>query len=705
MKNNQIKKFRDNLKHLFKKQKNEKVKLDQWYLGIGVKLIASFILPVCFVVMIGVISYNTASKAIVDNYKESSSQAIDMTSEYLRFGLDSVETTALQYIMDNKVDNFFKGFYNNDMIVYASTYRELADSVIAKQISDTFIENIYIMSSKVDTCISSSGINTKGGFQDVVSSDIWEKQKELIADGYWIGKDEGFDQKASIDETKYALRYLRSFHNGESVIMIDVKSAALYYVLNRLDFGKESMIGIISGDGRELIKSGEESIQDQVFVKQGFYQASLQTDYQSGSENVVYQDKSYLYLYSKVGDTGITVCSLIPEATLTQKVSGIKNLTILLVFIASIIAIAIGAIISNGIQKIIRYIIQELKKLSDGNLTAKLKVRRKDEFYVLAEELNNTIDNMRGLIEKVYRQSTSVAESSVRINESSELFAKTSTGITQSIYEIQTGVSQQAEDTQNCLIQVDDLSKKIEIVSGKTNEINGTAGKTQHSIHQGMDSMRTLYDKAESTNLITTRIIDNIETLERKSHSIGKIVETINKIAAEINLLSLNASIEAARAGDAGRGFTVVAAEVRNLADQSVHAVKDIEALIKDIQIQTQETVKTAKEAECVIKEQGEAVQNTEEAFKDMNHHVESLIDNVGMIMESINTIEAAKTGALSAIENISAVSQQTAAATVSVSEATNHQLNVVSSLNDLAKELNENSNALVEVVDQFTME
>lgn len=197
----------------------------------------------------------------------------------------------------------------------------------------------------------------------------------------------------------------------------------------------------------------------------------------------------------------------------------------------------------------------------------------------------------------------------------------------------------------------------------------------------------------------------NINVLESKSKSISNIITTINKIAKETNLLALNASIEAARAGNAGSGFMVVAEEIKKLADQSVDSVREVEKIITDIQQQTKDTVKIVMEAEDVVKEQEEAVNQTEEAFASLNRQVENLIDNVGMFFDSVKVIEDARKGTLASIENISAVSEETAAASLSVGENTNSQLEAISNLELLSKELDENARALGKAVEKFTID
>ena len=135
----------------------------------------------------------------------------------------------------------------------------------------------------------------------------------------------------------------------------------------------------------------------------------------------------------------------------------------------------------------------------------------------------------------------------------------------------------------------------------------------------GVDSVSELTGTAQSTTEITTHVVEAIGLLETKTRSIGQIIGVINGIAEQTNLLSLNASIEAARAGEAGRGFSVVAEEIRKLADQSLGSAKQISKIVDEIVANMGEVVNVAKKAEDVVKQQEESVSNTTNSFNEMD--------------------------------------------------------------------------------------
>lgn len=697
-----------------KRRKTEKIvhsSKSQGFHSIGFRLIIAFLLPICFVIFIGIASYQKAASTLIANQKDTSIQALEVSGDYIDFALSSITNTAIQYSVDTKYTMLFSDFYSNDIVEENTIMKDLKVNLLTRQITDDFIENIHIISEKKPIITTTAKTITSDmiPYNDYLNSEGGKQLKEKPKSDYWIGDDPFLDEYLSINPNSYALRYIRGFQQIKAFIIIDISASSIENILNGLDFGENSIVAFISNDRSELNvtfdkESSTTQYKNSLITSLDSYSDSLQSQTTSGSEPIIYNGTEYIYLYSKVGTTGSMLCALIPYSNMLDQVESIKVLSIVLTVICSILVITIGIIMTKSIQKCVRYINQGLQKVAEGDLTVQFNLKRKDEFRILTNGLNDMILKMHNLIEDVKGQITSVTNSSKEVKESSELFSNATKEINMAIEEIQVGITEQAEDSTNCLLRMDQLSSTIDNVSGKTLEISKIADETKGSIHQGMDAIHTLNHSAKSTSNITSQIIENIYVLENKSLSIGKITATINNIAEETNLLSLNASIEAARAGSAGRGFTVVADEIRKLADQSLQAVQDIEKLIHDIQTHTKNVVKIAHEAETIVGDQSHAVSNTEGSFKEMNYRVEMLINNVSNIMESIQSMEQPKHDTLTSIEHISAVSEETASSSLSIHDTTTKQAEAINQLNNLSRELEINAKALGESVYQFTV-
>jgi Methyl-accepting chemotaxis protein len=671
-------------------------------IAIRVKLIASFFVPIAFIIFLGAISYGKAAEGIRSSFESSTKQAINMTNEYIQFGTDSIENLSIQYMNDDNMSNYMKGIYSKDPLKSGTVFRELTNAAMAKEVTDDFITGITVISGDVAPITTVNHLNqdTYNGFMD---TDLASKLKS-VQDGLWVGENSFLDEKFGVQSSDYSIRLIRAYTKSDGFIIIDMDYKKVQEILNSMKFEKTGVLGFVTSDGKEIISGSQNDINKKVFSKQKFYQKAKSSDKMNGANYVTYGGKDSLFIYSKTGSTGAMLCAIIPKSTIVGQANSIKQITFFIVIISCIVAILIAMFISGGIDKTIKEIIHKLKMAAEGDLTVNFTMKRRDEFGVLTTEINDTFANMKKLIRQVNGMSDEVSDASDGVAKTSEIFLKSTRNITNAMNEIEQGVQQQAKDAQECLEQMDYLSDKIAMMSENTVEIGKIADVTKKNIINGTAVTGELTEQNQSTIEITMAIINRVEDLAEKTLSVGSIVNVINDISNQTNLLSLNASIEAARAGYAGRGFAVVADEVRKLAEQSSQSVHDIKEIIDNIQDNTKELVKSAHRAENVLSKQDAAVKNTTDSYRGMYESVNDLMLHLNAMIEHVQSVESARLSTLGSIENISAVLEEIAASTNDVNQNSNDQLQLVENLNQSAGNLNGHLEQLVEAVHQFVI-
>ncbi|MFC5529839.1 methyl-accepting chemotaxis protein [Cohnella yongneupensis] len=333
----------------------------------------------------------------------------------------------------------------------------------------------------------------------------------------------------------------------------------------------------------------------------------------------------------------------------SNKVSSIAVAVGSLLVVVLLLIVLVRAMIVRNIDKVI----QASRKVADGDLTEMLPVNSRDEFGRLAGLFNQMIESLRTLIGHTVVSARSLAEASGDISVTTE--------------EIARGSSAQAESAQKVTDLFYDLNRAVDTVARSAGDAAELAQKTHQGALEGGKAVNASIDSMG-------RLSNNMARLEDDSRQIGNIIAVIDEISEQTNLLALNAAIEAARAGEQGRGFAVVADEVRKLAERSGEATKQITTIIKGMQKSTQLSVEA-------VHETSELSRQTGQALEGIVRMAAQTASQVGEIAAASEEQSAQTAEVLTQIENIASVSEEAAAAAEETAGSSQ-------SLTDLSEEL-----------------
>ncbi len=671
------------------------------------KIFVCFVVPIIFMVIIGLASYQKASQGMSEKFQESTEQTMIMATEYLDMIDSFISAEGLGYAFDDEIKKFCRGSYRNDRMQEMQVSKNIRGTIMASQTANPFINNIFIIPPEnVELLSTNSTTKTYMG----ILSDYEAEMESRMTDGKtlpkWVGVHKALDEYLGMDSSKYIFSYQIMTQSKDGIMVIDIKADAVRDFLEQIDLGKGSVIGFIAEPGREIVCAPEDSkIGDIVFAEQDFFQNIDTTEAMDGSKEVEYQGEDYLFFYSRSEESGGTICAMVPLELVTGQAEAIRRLTVILVLLAGVIACAIGFIVAAGIQKNMRNLSRRLKDVSKGDLTGEVRVRGRDEFRALAQAANDMIQNNKKLVSQVSDATGHLEMSAQEVEKSSGVIHGYSSDITNAMEEINAGMARQSRHAQECVDKTDILSKEMQEVNRVTQKVEKMVDETEQMIQRGIEIVQALGQRADETTQITSEVGESIEELRKQSEVINSFVQTITDISEQTNLLSLNASIEAARAGEAGRGFAVVAEEIRKLADDSAKAAGEIQNNVLQIGEQTGNSVASAKRAEEMVALQSGAVEEVVGVFESINGCMKNLIEGLREIMESAEKADQDRSDAEAAVRNISSIIDETADSAEAVREVVERLLQNVGGLTQTADVLGDNMNNLKDGISVFKTE
>jgi methyl-accepting chemotaxis protein len=315
------------------------------------------------------------------------------------------------------------------------------------------------------------------------------------------------------------------------------------------------------------------------------------------------------------------------------------------------------------------------KAVASGNLGVEdLKATSKDEIGQLAAAFNQMTAEMRILLKKVANSVEQVAAASEELTASADQSAQAANHVAITISEVANGSERQMSGVNESSRIINGMSQSIQQVAADANQVAQVADSTSDAARKGEQAVNIAINQMGTIEKSVAHSANVVAKLGERSLAINQIVSTISSIAGQTNLLALNAAIEAARAGEQGRGFAVVADEVRKLAEQTQHATEEIAILIREIQADTQTAVMAMGEGTREVKVGIDVVNSSGEAFKNITKSIEQMLINIHEISSKIKQIAAGSQQVVASVNEIAQICKNTSGQSQTVSAATEEQ-------------------------------
>lgn len=422
---------------------------------------------------------------------------------------------------------------------------------------------------------------------------------------------------------------------------------------------------------------------------------------ENGSDEITIGNMKKIVTYHK-SDNGFKVTAIYDKASLNKTIIESILFNFLITIVVALIVVINSYLIIKKYLSAIIDINKMSKSMGERDFTYRSNIKLNNELGDALVELNNSFDILRSVFSENIDLSINLNEKTVNIADASNSIYESSKQVSTSIENINSVTQDQADSMVNISNNINILGDSIKIVDNSITILKSLYGTLRENAKKNNKGMKNLLsDNLDLQNSIVNLSNDVLE-IYSSTEKINEFVNIIDSIANSINLISINASIEAAHAGEVGKGFAVVAKEINKLAESSKEATELIKGTTKDIREKIDGTIEILNETKEVSLKESRSVADTVDSLKIMRDEINTMKDAIDSIVNSNEIVNSKKEEILIIVENSAAAMEEVAASTEEISALTEEELNSMEGIKNMASELNRLSEKMKENIIEF---
>ncbi|MEC0206343.1 methyl-accepting chemotaxis protein [Paenibacillus lautus] len=659
--------------------------------AVGMKLFVIFFATIVLLSSaLGLLSYFISKDTVMDQVSEATSGQMMQAADKLDFLLAQYEAASRQWALDTVLREDLITVSTADIGIRDKTQAEnrIREKLNGMASSDKRLQGMRLVAPNLQ---AQSSYNSTG-LSGMSSADGVKAKIDRIvqADGepVWFPTEvQGFMENEKT-ATMTMGRLLKNLKNPDAqyILLIDIKDEAVGEVLANLKIGNNGQMRIVANDNR---------IVHDMDTAQLMQPSTISVPQEAEEGGIYYTADEQMVVYTPLKTAPWYMVGFAPISDFVQATDKLLAVTLVVIVAAILIAVLIGYYMMRSIGRPLNQMCSLMEEGEQGNLKVRTEFRRADEIGRLGHSFNRMMGQISALVDQTNASAKEVLATAEELAEVSKGTSLTAGEIASAMEQIAQGSGSLAMEAERENQLAENIGVQMSKVSNSNQVMEAAADRVLQVTGEGAWHMDNLVEKSTRINQVNRAIVHNAEKLKDNTASIHKILELMSEITHQTNVLSINATIEAARAGAAGSGFMVVANEVRSLADRSKESIHTVGAMIKDIRAEVQGSVDALTSASPLFDEQLHSVQEAQGVFDHVRHEMDALLTEIRESTRSVEVLIGSQLTLTDSISEASSIVQETSAATEEVASMSSEQFKVSEKLVALSSRLEELSEGL----------